>query len=259
MWWVARGWILGALLVAWLGAGSLSLVPLTAGQAVVMAGAALVSVQWARGRWFPRTWVPRAAVLASVVAVLLVPAAIGETHGSAVRGTYAYQGGNGYDAGYQAGYSDAHTVSYGGMPGDDGVWVDGMQLSNLFAYDANGDPIRDVQLYDDRGRAVRTITDAGAEQPWAVPEVDGSRYFRPAVSTDGRERWNVYPLRAVPETGMEWTDDGTWAPVVGVRPEEAPPSGTTPPEEEPADGTTPPATRSPAGSPTPVLDASGGR
>lgn len=224
VWWVARGWILGALLAAWLGSGTLSLVPLSGEQAAVMAAGALVSVQWARGRWLPRSWLPRVTVLASLVAVLAVPVTIGETRNFAVLGASAHHGGSGsgYDAGYQAGYSDAHTVSFGGAPGEDGVWVDGMQVSNLFAYDANGDPIRDVQLYDDRGRPVRTITDAGAEQLWAVPEVEGSWYFRPAVATDGRQRWNVYPLRAVPESGMDWSVDGEWEPVVGVRPEAMP-------------------------------------
>ncbi|MCA5892854.1 hypothetical protein LEP48_05730 [Isoptericola sp. NEAU-Y5] len=222
-WWVARGWIVGAFLVTVLGGGRPSVVPEGAGELLVMALGALVSVQWARGRWIPGSWQPRATVAASVVAVLLVPAVAGTTYRESVAGADPWSGGGSYDAGYAAGRDDARNVAYGDSWGEDGVWVDGMQVSNLFVYDANGDPIKDVQVFDDRGRAVRTVTDGGGEQAWAVPDVQGSWYFRPMTADDGRDRWNVYPLRAVPEGGMEWSDDtGLWAPQVGVQPEAMP-------------------------------------
>lgn len=222
VWWVARGWLIGALLVMWFARGSLSLVPTSGGHFLVMAGAALVSVQWARGRWLPRQWLPRAGLAATALGVLLVPFAVDATSSNT-------WGGGEYVGTYEAGYEDAmnqvqyhsEAVAYGGVPGDDGVWVDGMQVSNLFAFDAQGDPIKDVQLYDDRGRPVRTVSEAGAEQVWEVPQTEGPWYFRPATAADGRDRWNVYPLRALPETGVEWGDEGM-EPVVGVQPERMP-------------------------------------
>lgn len=254
VWWVLRGWVVGAVLVVWFGTGGPpSLLPRATGDALIMAACALVSVQWARGRWLPRVWLPRATVAATAVAVLAVPFVASATRDQSVHGAGPAASG-GYEAGYAAGYDEASMVGYdgyGGIPGEDGVWVDGMQVSNLFAYDANGDPIKDVQLYDDRGRPVRTVTsDGGEEQTWAVPGLEGTWYFRPVVADDGRERWNVYPLRAVPEREMRWDDAGeTLQPDVGVQPETMPwpflksatavggqQAGPDEPDDEPDDG-----------------------
>ncbi|MFD6177061.1 MULTISPECIES: hypothetical protein [unclassified Isoptericola] len=220
-WWVARGWLVGAVLVAWFTDGRPSLVPGGVGELMAMSLAALVSVQWSRGHWLPVGWRARTTVAASVVAVLAVPAVASATYDGSVHGSTG--GGGSYDAGYAAAQNDASSVGYGGYSGDDGVWVDGMQVSNLFAYDAHGDPIKDVQLFDDRGRPVRTMTDDGAQQAWSVPDVEGTWFFRPATADDGRSRWNVYPLRALPEAGMEWSDDGSEVqPPVGTQPEAMP-------------------------------------
>ncbi len=264
VWWVARGWLIGALLVAWFANGPFSLVPTRAGHFLVMAGAALVSVQWARGRWLPRQWLPRAGVAATALGVLLVPFAAATS--SDVGRTDAGHGGATYEAGYQDALNQlryqSESVAYGGVPGDDGVWVDGMQVSNLFAFDADGDPIKGVQLYDDRGRPVRTVSEDATAEMWEVPQTEGPWYFRPATAADGRERWNVYPLRALPETGVEWGDEGM-APVVGVQPETMPwpflkapvtiePDGAAPDE---ADGETAPEPVPSDDAPEPADDA----
>ncbi|MFE6971612.1 hypothetical protein [Isoptericola sp. NPDC057653] len=221
-WWVARGWVVGALLVAWFTwstDGSPSLVPGNFGELMIMAGSALVSVQWARGRWLPGRWQHRLTVAASVVAVLAVPAVASATHDQSVFGTQddANAAADGYSYG-------ADTVSYGdGYTGDDGVWVEGRQVANLFVYDAQGKPLRDVQVFDDRGRPVRTVPSGGVDQTWTVPDVPGSWYFRPATAEDGRQRWNVYPMRAVPDSEMEWSDDAdAFEPPVGVQPQDMP-------------------------------------
>ena len=100
----------------------------------------------------------------------------------------------------------------------DGVVVDGMPVSNLFVYDAAGDPLTDVQVYDDRGRPVRTTFDEGTS-PWYRPDSDEPWYFAPTASDDGRVRWNVYPLRGWSE-GMLVRDEDTG--------ELGPPSGLAP-------------------------------
>ena len=108
------------------------------------------------------------------------------------------------------------------------------QVSNIFAYDAAGDPIRDVQLFDDRGRPVRTIDDGATWNTWSVPDVPGSWNFQPTTSSDGRTRWNVFPLSAVPadEVGLgseegdyygpEQDDASYPLPPTGVRPQDMP-------------------------------------
>ncbi|MFI2103247.1 hypothetical protein ACH436_08150 [Isoptericola sp. NPDC019693] len=223
-WWVLRGWVVGALLVAWFGTrtGPPSLVPLAVTDALIMAGAALVSVQWARGRWLPGRWRHRLTLATSVVAVLAVPAVANATHDQSVFGT---QGST--TAVADSSYADAGVVAYDEYgfeyDGDDGVVVEGRQVANLFVYDAQGEPLRDVQVFDDRGRPVRTVPEGAEGTSWTVPDVDGAWNFRPATSDDGRERWNVYPLQAVPEAEMEWTEDGdVLQPQVGTQAEDMP-------------------------------------
>ncbi|MDR7383981.1 hypothetical protein [Promicromonospora iranensis] len=232
-WWILRGWV-GAQVVMWpFGMSDVTLWPSSTGGQIVVIAAIVVSVQWGRGRWVPRwTWFPRANAVASVAAALLaIPMVIDvEADSRPVVADYY----SGYDSGFDEGFNNA-LVSRGG-PGNgpevDGVWVDGVRVSNLFAYDAAGDPIRDVQLFDDRGRPVRTIGSDATWDTWSVPDVPGDWSFQPAIASDGRTRWNVYPLSAVPgeQVGV---DDGNGdihgpeeqghpVPPTGVQPQEMP-------------------------------------
>jgi hypothetical protein len=81
-------------------------------------------------------------------------------------------------------------------PGPSQVWTDpspsvtglsqgGVPVGNVFPYDAQGHPMSGVQLFDQNG------------QPLDVEHADGSVPGDrvPAVSADGRQLWNVYPLR----------------------------------------------------------------
>ncbi|MBD5786504.1 hypothetical protein IF650_09950 [Cellulosimicrobium terreum] len=212
-WWVLRGWVVATMLLLVLGGYQISALPPDTSARLLVLALVVVSVQWGRGRWLPLDWMPRGVRYVSVgAAVLAIPLVLAVSPTS----------GSGFDAGYEQGYyagsgsTGGQVVSYGdgyGGPGGDGVWVDGMQVSNLFVYDAAGEPVRDVQVFDDRGRPVRTVTEDGAYSTWTVPDVEGSWYFQPVLSTDGRERWNVYPLRAVDETDVEYPDDSDGRPV----------------------------------------------
>ncbi|QAY68994.1 hypothetical protein [Xylanimonas protaetiae] len=228
VWWVARGWLVGAFLASLFGGrGRFSVVPLDGGALAVVAVVVVVSVQWGRGRWMPWRWVPTLAGVASVVAlVALLPMSF------ATRDQVRAGDGSQWSAGYASGLSDAGSggaaqggqVSWGAASpsGQDGVWVDGMQVSNLFAYDANGDPLRDVQLFDDRGRPVRTVPVDAEWQRWSVPDVEGRWIFRPGLATDGRARWNVFPLSALPEKDVVVDDSGQMKPAVGARAQQQP-------------------------------------
>ncbi|UKJ65627.1 hypothetical protein H1Q78_10290 [Cellulosimicrobium cellulans] len=221
-WWILRGWVVATLVLWAFGGYQVAVLPPDLSARVVVLGAVVVSVQWGRGRWLPTTWLPRVVRPLSVAAaVAAVPMAL-VVAGASAADPYDW------DRGYEQGRADAgvgvNQVAYdGGGPGGDGVWVDGVQVSNLFVYDAAGDPVRDVQVFDDRGRPVRTVTEEGAYGVWAVPDVEGSWYFQPTLSTDGRERWNVYPLRAVSEEDVEYADgDGRPVPATGTRTHEMP-------------------------------------
>ena len=79
-----------------------------------------------------------------------------------------------------------------------------MYVSNLFVYDAQGNPLHDVQIVDDRGRPVRTVAD-GSSSTWSAAGGRRPVAVRPGPDASGRERWNVYPLSGAP--AGEWTWD----------------------------------------------------
>jgi hypothetical protein len=187
--WFARAWVLYQVLRAVLTGESLVWMPRSFGGWVALAALTVVSVQWGRGLWQPGSGgrrVRRAATVVAVVAALPVVAAVSTV---AERVQYVYE---------------TQTVGTGPQ---DGVVVDGMPVSNLFVYDAEGNPLQDVQVFDDRGRAVRTTFDDGLDE-FALPGFTERWSFLPVVDEDGRERWNVYPLTGAPSAEFEWSDDG---------------------------------------------------
>lgn len=182
VWWLARAWVVYQVIAFVLGLrqGWLPRDPVTM---LVLAVLAVVSVQWGRGRWVPRRGRVLPVLVSGVAAVLLVPVVAVASDSEVTRMQYSTQ--------------------YVETQPQDGVWVDGMQVSNLFVYDAEGNALTDVQVYDDRGRPVRTVTDGGWGW-WSLPGVAGEWSFLPVQDEDGRERWNVYPLRGAPSTEFDW-------------------------------------------------------
>lgn len=177
LWWLLRAWVVYQVLMQTLtsGWGRGGWAPANVPTFLLFAGVLLVSVQWGRGLWVPRRLrlLPRAVSVGALV--LALPALVWAANASAPV-SFAYA-----EEYYQP----------------DGVWVDGVQVSNLFVYDAEGNPLQDVQIYDDRGQPVRTVTDGWAS--WSMPGVSAPWMFVPAADEDGRDRWNVYPLLGAPD------------------------------------------------------------
>jgi hypothetical protein len=186
VWWLLRAWSVYQVLMVASGSRS-SWVPYDLGTVLLFTVLAILSVQWGRGYWLPRRlgWL---RVAASVAAVVLLPVAVAEARNSEFQGAY--------DSGYDQAYAYQE-------PQQDGVWVDGMQVSNLFVYDSAGNPLDDVQVYDDRGRAVQTVQDDGWGS-YELPGVMGTWSFVPATDEDDRRRWNVYPLLGAPYEEFDW-------------------------------------------------------
>ncbi|GAA1406787.1 hypothetical protein GCM10009600_20530 [Oerskovia paurometabola] len=229
-WWVLRPWVV--VLVAYSGfhrPQSFELVPQATYWRILLVLAIVVSVQWGRGRWLRWRGMRPLRRAVDVLAVLVaVPFFV-----SAAFGTNAELNGlpAGSSASYQLGYDDGVRDSSSGIfgasgvragYGDSGVFVDGSPVSNLFVYDASGRALEDVQIFDDQGRAVRTITAEDATQPWTLPDFEQGWYFQPSFSTDGRERWNVYPLRGLPEDAVEWDGSERPVPLEGEQPRSMP-------------------------------------
>lgn len=190
-WWVLRGWALTHLVLQLVGAEPYPSfwLPSSASGWVLLTLAVVASAQWGRGEWRtgPR-WdralrlLSRGLAFASVVLLLWLP--------SAQRTDVAAA---------DAGWVDA--------PVQDGVVVAGERASNLFVYDADGEPVDGAQVFDQAGRPVTTEPDGG--DPWLQQEYWPDGADEPLLhvgvpGVNGETRWNVFPLHSL-SRGM-WAD-----------------------------------------------------
>lgn len=164
--WVIRGLVMYFLLITLVTHyDARSLNPITI---AIASGVILVSVQWGRGRWLPKNFMRHIRTLASVVAVvaflplfgwLLQPQYVGDDY---------------YEEQIRA-----------------GLLLDGVQIGNLFAYDANGELIEEIQLFTDRGTPVNLY---GAQDPLDVYFNDEGLLTIPSRDLLDKPLWNIYPL-----------------------------------------------------------------
>jgi hypothetical protein len=179
-WWVLRAWIAVTLVDQLLGPWEyVSLWP-TLGAPLVgpllLVAAVVVSVLIGQGRLWPgsgpdRTMVARVVLLALNALALVAPLTF-SGDGSQVA---AYAGPSGYNAGYH-----------------DGTHRPGLRhgtavVRNIYAYDAAGQPLHGVQLYDQEGRPVSVAPESsmgrGREREVTCPWFNGSTPL-----------YNVFPL-----------------------------------------------------------------
>jgi hypothetical protein len=212
--WLVRGWLVAQVVSVVLrtlvpdGRSRIVWLPTTFMDWLLLVGLCVVSVQWGRGHWQGSRWSRRARLAATVVAVVAaLPVFVSNAaHDAQV---------------VDAAGSEYQTVYTPTQP-QDGVVVAGMAVSNLFAYDAAGNPIDGVQIFDDRGRPVRTTSDEGRGE-WSLPGVADRWSFVSAQDADGRNLWNVYPLLGGPAASFEWNDNlGQRVLAAGVAPRTPP-------------------------------------
>lgn len=181
VWWVVRAWVATWLVMAFFGLEA-GFMPRESLGWLLLLGAVLVSVQWGSGRWGAPRIRPLIAVGNVVAVVALLP---------------VFALAEGFE-------SRTYDQAYSGEPfveGQDltGLYLDGTQVTNVFAYDALGRPLRDVQLFAPDGRPLRTSVVGGSA---CVDEsCSASGFWTPGVLADGRLAWNVFPLRLVEADG----------------------------------------------------------
>lgn len=207
VWWVARGWVVFQLLDRLVDPDRAQWLPGSAGAAVACGVLVVASVQWGRGRWrLGGRWRRVVVVVSGAAAVAVLPYVtwLGAQSDDPVNwGTAAPQ------------------VVYQEQVAD-GVVVDGMQVSNLFVYDAEGNPVPNAQIVDDRGRPVRTTYDEGQAE-WFLYGLDFPWAYVGAIDTYDQTRWNVYPLRGATSDQRVWDDaTGRWGFPEGVEIETPP-------------------------------------
>jgi hypothetical protein len=232
VWWLLRAWAGYQCFVTVL-FGGLSLLPRNPATWILLIALTVISVQWGRGRWLrsapARTLKTVVSAITAVALVVLIPIAVDDLVDDP--------------------YSEA---SYSSPSEQPGLALDGKPITNLFAYDAEGDLLDRVQLFDQDGEPLTTIgaaADGGAYDP-ASGEV-----IAPSEVT-----WNVFPLDerdASVVSGVPATGSGpVRPPFAKALPLDADPDATPTPEPtdpgEPADpAATPGATPAPEPSPTP--------
>jgi hypothetical protein len=223
VWWVLRAWVVVGIVAMWPGQTSpawsdgLPLVPRVVTAEVgliVLALAVWASVQLGRGALAA----PRRAVLVlNVVAGLLAVPVLASCTDQANDVAYVESG--------------PQVVE---VTPREGVWANGDQVWNLYAYDAQGNLLHDVRLYDQDGAP---LTLGLASDVTRKPVVDGK----------GRLIENVFPYRYV-------EPDGT------VRDPDAGPTIDAPPLVGlPAASATPGPAATSSGSPSPSPSPTGGK
>ena len=192
-WWILRAWVAYQVVVAfWLGVGGV--LPVSLGGWLFLLTSFAVSVQWGRGLWLPGTWMRGFIVAGNVAAILFLLPAAANAHL--------------FYTNFDAALSDADRA----MPG---ISLNGDQVINIFAYDAQGNPLQNVQLFDQSGHPLDS-TDMG-EQCFDTGCATTVMYF-PAQLETGAATWNVFPLLQVPADGTlynERTDQ--YEPAEGVK------------------------------------------
>ncbi len=256
VWWIARGAAFYLLLVFLTVSftGGVDYVPTNVVAWAILAALVLLSIQWGRGMWLPHRWVRGVRGVLNVVATIV--AAIALIAAPTVLPQYfssqAY-------ANYAVAYPD------NSQPG---LVLDGQRVRNIFAYDAAGNPIKDVQLYTDQGTQLTTVGSEGLANGWWWDEyfLGGGGPVTSAYQGTGRSPlWNVFPLResigvsswdvnsAVP---IEPKEPFAHVPAVPAQPDPNPETSPAPSPTPGADATTGPSPdATPAPEPTPVTEA----
>jgi hypothetical protein len=181
VWWVMRAWIAYVVLASFV-THSNDTLPSTPLRAFAFVALAVVSVQLGRGKWLSNRWVRRVFIAGNVIAVLAIPFVVGLA---------ANQVSN-----YRYGLEAVEDYSVSGMT------LNGTQISNIFAYDAQGNPLTDVQLFDQDGNPLAPATDA-EDYLWSYTSTGLESMLVPSADVVGRPGWNVFPLETLSEAGFD--------------------------------------------------------
>jgi hypothetical protein len=179
VWWVARGWAVFMLMYH-------HVVPVNPADFFWLVVVVAASIALGKVRWSQRHWSLRVGM--AVVNVWLVWAVI-----------------VGWDAAlpvtaspWPESWAEPEILdSRCAAPGGD-LCFDGVPVTNIFAYDADGRPIPVVQLLDAEGRAL-IIGGEWTELVGAGALREISRRAVPRLDDGGRPVWNAYPWRSLSE------------------------------------------------------------
>lgn len=175
LWWVLRGFAIHALVILY---PTMWIYPYQYGRTVfpaspiewiLLVALIVLSVQWGRGRWVPKTWLRHARTIASILAVCVLPIAL-----------------------YSLLAPRVEYVDSGSVP--QGLQLDGVQIGNIFAFDENGEPIERVQLYTGKGTPLNLYGANSTGMQIGQLHDDGETLTIPFRDYRNQPVWNVFPL-----------------------------------------------------------------
>lgn len=180
-WWVFSGWVIYQFVAA-IFTGTSQILPPHFGLFLVMLASIVLSVQWGRGRWLPNTFV---RVVRRIVLVAILCATIpllvwiaNET--SPQSGDYSF------------GEAQPAAV-YGGS----GLMLDGAPVTNIFGFDAQGEKVEGLRLFDQNGDPLVALGEGSVEERYSTLGSSGSWALVPFPSSTAGRGWNVFPLQEV--------------------------------------------------------------
>lgn len=164
-------------------------IPASPLQWLVLFAFVLISVQWGRDRWLPKNPLRHVRTVAGILAVIVLPGLVISVLSPRVEHVYETQ-----------------------PVGMAGLTLDGVQINNIFAYDADGNPIENVQLFTGKGTPLDLYGTAGGQVAYTEdggeiqfgPQDNGLLTTIPSEDYRGKPVWNVYPL-----------DEAEWDPMTG--------------------------------------------
>ncbi|WP_091228293.1 hypothetical protein [Microbacterium sp. 3J1] len=156
---------------------------------LALLGFVVVSVQWGRDRWLPRNPLRHVRTVAGILAVLVLPGIVTSLLTPRVEHVYT---------------SDPVGVA--------GLALDGVQINNIFAFDADGNPIERVQLFTGKGTPLDLYGTGGGQVMYTEDgealqfgsQDNGQLTTIPSEDYRGKPVWNIYPL-----------DEAEWDPMTG--------------------------------------------
>lgn len=209
-WWIVRGWLAYQVIChVVFGVWKTDVLPEDLARWVLLVVLVAGSVTLGLRSW-PR-WVLVPVVLGNTFAALvLLPILANVTTGAELQQAYDNPPAYEYDV-----YDDA---GYGGDGG--GLWSNGLEVTNIFAYDAKGKAISGVQLFDQDGKPLTTALPGGNGCLVPFDEETGCPTLGawvPVQLETGAQAWNVFPMRMAES---DWDDPGT--PIPGAVPQDRP-------------------------------------
>lgn len=222
VWWVLRGWLIGALVVIVLSngrgrfidegrlGGAPGLAPAGFLEAIVFGLGIVVSVQYGRGLWvLRRRWNILGQVVSGLAVVAALPVLV--TLNNAVNNVeihYEYIG----EPDWQT-----TTVDVGGDT--NALIAGGERVRNLFVYGPDGEYIDGAQIVDQDGRPLLLTPEGSMWEPETETQGETSSYWVPREDVNGRQVWNAYPLGYWNNHMADWDEEAqTWVLPAWINP-----------------------------------------